>query len=416
MDNLKEFANTRGKSFVAEAKETARRGGHGIGRVIGIIFKAFFLFIAGTIAFGLFVALIGLLIGGVGIWPLKNFIIDGFWQNLYGWGTLILFLGIPLIGFIVWLLRRIMKVKSQNNYLGWTFGGLWALGWVCVSLFGASLVHDFRMSNYRRDAQELTVSQPANGKMIVKVSAPEVEYSGSIPWVDIDGEGLDITQDTLKIANVKIDDVLLSLDANYHVEIKRYSRGRTVADAEEKAQKIQFTASSYDSILDLGSSIAIAKETKFRGQKVIVLIRVPAGKKIRFDESVDKLHSFDLTIGENNSRDRRNRRDWNVDDWAFGYRTNIDYTMGADGALKADDGQETPVSGDPDYRYKKETDSLELERSIEKKKQELKDLEERKKTKQNSPTSKNSNKKSNGSKHIEVAAGPHPVTELVEWF
>lgn len=178
-----------------------------------------------------------------------------------------IFLSVPLIGFIVWLLRRIMKVKSQHNYLGWTFGGLWAIGWVCVTLFVASLVSDFRMSNFKRPAAEMAITQPVNGKMIVKVSEPEVEYSGSMPWVDIDGEGLDITQDTLKIANVKIEDVLLSADGNYHVEIKKYSRGRTVPEAESRAQKIQFNASSNDSILDLGSSIAIDKEAKFRVKK-----------------------------------------------------------------------------------------------------------------------------------------------------
>ena len=95
------------------------------------------------------------------------------------WGTLIFFLGVPLIGFITWLLRRIIKAKSKNNYLGWTFGGLWAIGWVSVTLFVSSLVNDFRMSNYKRPATEIAITQPANGKMIVKVSEPEVEYSGS---------------------------------------------------------------------------------------------------------------------------------------------------------------------------------------------------------------------------------------------
>ncbi len=362
----KEFAGTRGKTFATEANEAVRRGGRGIGHVIGVLFKAFFLFIAGTIAFALFVALIGLLIGGVGVWPLKNFIIDGFWQNLYGWGTLILFLGVPLIGFIVWLLRRIMKVKSQSNYLGWTFGGLWAIGWVCVTLFVASLVNDFRMSNYKRPSTELAITQPVNNKMIVKVSEPEVEYSGSMPWVDIDGEGLDITKDTLKIANVKIEDVLLSADGNYHVEIKKYSRGRSVPEAESKAQKLQFNVSYQDSVLDLGSSIAIDKETKFRGQQVIVIIRVPAGKKIRFDETVNKLHSFNITINDRNRWDRNGERDWNIDDETFGYKTNVDYIMGADGQLKDPNGTAVTTQPANDYRYEN-NDSLKLEKSIEKK-------------------------------------------------
>lgn len=413
-NKAKEFAGTRGRSFAAEANEAARRSSRGLGHIIGVVFKAFFLFIAGTIAFGLFVGLIGILIGGVSVWPLKNFIIDGMWQNLYGWGTLIFFLGVPLIGFIIWLLRRIMKVRSQNNYLGWTFGGLWALGWVCVTLFVASLVNDFRMSNYKRPASEIAITQPANGKMIVKVSEPEVEYSGSMPWVDIDGEGLDITKDTLKIANVKIEDILPSTDGNYHVEIKKYSRGRTILEAEEKAQKIQFSVSSKDSILDLGSNIAIDKETKFRGQKVIVIIRVPVGKKIRFDETIDKLHSFDITINERDRWNGSKKRDWDINDESFGYQTNTDYTMGADGQLK--DANGTPVITQPNnnYRYNN-NDSLELEKSIEKKKRELKELEEKKNTKPQKPISiKTKNVLKN--KKEALAVSPAPSTTAIEWF
>jgi hypothetical protein len=65
--------------------------------VIGVLFKAFFLFIAGTIAFGLLVGLMALIFGGIGIWPIKNFLLDGFWQNAFAWGTLFLFLAVPIV-------------------------------------------------------------------------------------------------------------------------------------------------------------------------------------------------------------------------------------------------------------------------------------------------------------------------------
>ena len=111
----------------------------GLGHMIAVLFKAFFLFVVGTIAFGLFVALMALIFGGVGVWPLKNYVLNDFWQNAFAWGTLIFFLAVPLIAFITWLIRRMMNVKSQNRYIGWTFGGLWALGWVCASLLAASI-------------------------------------------------------------------------------------------------------------------------------------------------------------------------------------------------------------------------------------------------------------------------------------
>ncbi|MCX6315921.1 MAG: PspC domain-containing protein [Bacteroidetes bacterium] len=429
-DKAREFANTRGKAFSSEVRDTARTTSRGFGHVIGVIFKAFFLFIAGTIAFALFVGLLGILIGGVSVWPLKNFVIDGVWENIYGWGTLILFFGIPVIGFIVWLLRRIMRVKSQNNYLGWIFGGLWAIGWVCIILFVASIIKDFRMDNGSKPETELPITQPLNGKMIVQVSEPELEYSGAFNWIDIDGEGFDITQDTMKIANIEIKQVEKSLDGNYHVKIKRYSHGRSVAEAEIRAQKIQYAASFRDSILDLSSSLAIDKESKYRGQQIEVIIQVPVGKKIRFDETVEKLHAFNINIGTKKRWKSGRSTEVNIDDNTFGYATNVDYIMGEDGILKdingvpAGEGRPAPVNND--YRYNGNTtpanpntvspaaaDSIALQKVIEQKKKELKELEEKIKTSPSKPNGFiNHQQQGDGI----TTSGPSPVASMAEWF
>jgi len=332
-NKAKEFANTRGKEFATEVRDAARRTGSGLGHVIGVLFKAFFLFVAGTIAFGLLVGLMALIFGGIGIWPVKNFILDGFWQNAFAWGTLFLFLAVPIIALITWLIRRMMRVRSQNSYLGWIFGGLWTLGWISASLFAASMVSDFRMTNERRPPADFAIAQPPNNKMIIKVSEPEIEYGGSFSWVQFnDDRGFDITEDTLRLANIRIR-IEQSQDSSYHVGIKKYSHGKTTAEAEARAQKIAFHATYIDSVLDLGSGIAIDKDSKFRAQQVIVVIEVPVNKKIRFDETVNKLHALSIRT----YRDRKWHRyngdfDINWDEY-FDYETDVDYVMGKDGYL-----------------------------------------------------------------------------------
>ncbi|MFI5132094.1 MAG: PspC domain-containing protein, partial [Chitinophagales bacterium] len=135
----KEFANTRGKTFAREVNETARNSGRGLGHAIGVLFKVFFLFIAGSIAFGLFVAVMALIFGGVAWWPVNDFLWTSNWQQAYAWGTLVFFLLVPLAGFLIWLIRRIIGVRSRRSYLGWTFGFLWTIGWVCAVLLAASI-------------------------------------------------------------------------------------------------------------------------------------------------------------------------------------------------------------------------------------------------------------------------------------
>jgi cobalamin biosynthesis protein CobD/CbiB len=90
------------------------------------------------------VALLAVILGGVAWWPINNFLWTSNWQQAYAWGTLIFFIGVPLIAFITWVIRRILRVKSRNSYLGWVFGGLWVIGWVTMGLFAASISKDLR--------------------------------------------------------------------------------------------------------------------------------------------------------------------------------------------------------------------------------------------------------------------------------
>lgn len=364
-----EFANTRAKTFTSEVNEAARRGNSGCLHAFGVLFKVFFLFIAGTIAFGLFVGLMALIFGGMAWWPINNFLWTSNWQQIYAWGTLIFFLGVPLIGFITWVVRRILKVRSRNSYLGWTFGFLWALGWVVAVLFTASVVRDFRDFERTPDAA-ISVAQPANGKMIVTVSEPELQYTGRYDWMNDDSEGWDMSSDTMKLSwvNFELDK---SPDSLYHVSLRKYAFGKNEGEALNRAQKIEYTVASTDSLLDLANGFSIYKDDKFRGQRVEILIQVPVGKQIRFDESVKgKLNPTELTYRR---RNRRNGFDMRFHDrGAFWWRSNTDYIMQADGQLFDTTGKKVV---DDQYRYEENTQPGErIERKTE---EQIRRLEER---------------------------------------
>ena len=331
----KEFTNTRGKEFASEVSQSVRPVARGLGHAIAVLFKAFFLFVAGTIAFSLFVVLLALLFGGVELMPFKNFLLDGFWQTTYAWGTLIFFLGVPLVAFLTWLIRRMMRVRSQRSYLGWIFGGLWVVGWVSVMLFISSLAKDFRANE--RIQEELIISQPVTGKMIVKINEPEIRYSGPWWWVNEDSRGFDIDRDSLKYGNVKIR-VVKSEDDSFHINVFRYSAGKNPAAAGERAKKIRFNSSYEEGVLNLGSGIAVDEKSKFRMQRVLVEVHVPVGKNIRFDKTLDMYHPFDVRIYE--KRQQGWKRSWNRDynlDWEwdnfFNWDVNVDYTMSSNGEL-----------------------------------------------------------------------------------
>lgn len=308
-----EFANTRGRAFAAEVSQSGRSVGRSLGHIIGVLFKAFFLFVFGSIAFALFVVVVVFTVGGL-VQPINNFLLNGFWQKAFLWGTLLFFLAVPLVAVITWIVRRLMKVRSQNRYLGWTFGGLWTLGWVSLILFIASFTKDFR--TYDRTAQAVPLAQPAMNKLTVRVDEPRIRYSGTFDWINDNGDdgGWDLTEDSLRIANVKLR-VAKSADSFYHVTLWKYSRGRSRADAAARAEKLHYTVTSVDSALLLGSGFGVGRSEKFRVQGIIMEIKVPVGKKIRFDESVaQKLDFTKVRITDKNYWDNE-YRNWNRNDW-----------------------------------------------------------------------------------------------------
>ncbi|ANH83231.1 hypothetical protein A8C56_21630 [Niabella ginsenosidivorans] len=341
-----------GRNFGREFGSAAGRGARGLGYGIAMVIKIIFMIIFGTIIISLFVALMALLFSGYAFAPFNNFLWTSDNQQFLAWATLLLFVGAPIVGGVVWLVRTILNVTTPGKYLNYLFGGLWAFGWVFLMVFVTSISKDFK----RTQAAEtpVAITQPQNGKMILTVSEPELEYVGDFSWLQSRSDRIDgfsLTKDTLKISDVALQ-FEKSDDSLYHVSITKRSFGSTDADAAARMNKIRYTVSSKDSVLDLPSGYAIDKSAKYRFQHITVTVYVPAGKKIQLDESVqEKLNPLDIDFDTNGKGIRRIRgqRSHNY------YEADIEYTMNSNGDLESAAGtvvnESSTNQGDSTYRW-----------------------------------------------------------------
>lgn len=325
-------ATSNVKTYSTDIPPRQRSFGGNVGHVVGIIFKAFFLFIAGIIAISLFGVLLGLLFGGFIIFPAKDFLLEGFWQNMLAWVALIFFLGLPIIGLLTWLIRRIIGVRSRNHYLGYIFGGLWTIGLIAFIFLAGSFVRNFKTGS-EKDV-EVTMIQPANNKLVVDVQANNVRYYGGdwygIEWNDMPFYG--VNQDTLMLNTVRVD-IVQSKDSMFHIHKETQSRGKNPSLALELAEKIQFDIQQKDSLVLLPKGFAISRRDKFRNQRVRVVIEVPIGKKIQLDRSIYSYEWFTVNL------DRRGRRyDYDNDNWdnTYGWDANVEYLMTEKGLRRTD--------------------------------------------------------------------------------
>ncbi|RZK47177.1 MAG: PspC domain-containing protein [Pedobacter sp.] len=335
-EKAKQFGQESGtyaKRFTSEAAPAARRAGNGIGHVIGVLFKAFFLFIAAMIALSLFGVLVALLFGGFTMFPVKSFILDGTWQNLLAWSTLIFLLGVPVLSLITWLIRRIIGARSKNHYLGYVFGTLWIIGLASAITLAGLLGRNFRTKSGVEDRIEL--SQPATGKIKVNVASSNIRYYNDewfgIEW-DEDMPFYGVTADTIMLNTVRVN-VVKSPDSLYHVSSVKISRGNTSTQARELAQKINFNISQQDSILILPKAFAVSKDEKFRNQQVLVVIEVPVGKRIEMDRALSDYNWFSMNFNR--------RRGFNIEwedswDYTYNWSPNTVYVMTEAGLERVD--------------------------------------------------------------------------------
>lgn len=312
-------------------------------KAIGLLIKIFFAFVFGMLAFSLLVALLAICFAGAVTWPYQSFLWANNSQQLMAWAALVLFVVVPLLGFIIWLIRRIVGYKQKSVVLWYSFSSLWALGWIMIFLLFSILGKEFSVREQVSTSVPIAVADPAS--LHLTVSQPTLFYRQRVPWIHIQGEekGWDLTRDTLKLSAVTIEAVE-SPDSNYHIDLLRMATGRNIQQATRRAEALSFLVNTKGSftggsamsdtgvVVDLSSHFAIAANDKYRAQQVKLVVQVPAGKTISFDESIkEKLIYGELNI-RYNKRGRVKEIYW--DDADFPYQSGVLYKMMPGGMLR----------------------------------------------------------------------------------
>ncbi len=348
LDNLK----NRAEGWSKEVEESARRmsagssqhfssgsrNSGGLGRVIGVLFKAFFFLVAGIGAMALLGVFLGLMFGGVAILPLTEFLFEASWQYLLAWGGAALLIGVPLLALITWLVRRLIGTRTRNHYFGYIYTGLWILGLIAVVTVTASVVNEFRTRASVEEQQAIV--QPATDKLYFTVRDDfrsrlghyHSEWFGN--WDVDDAPFYGLNRDSILLNTVRVD-VARSNDSLFRIYKVRFSRSENAAEAKRLAERVDFQIMQTDSLIQLPRGFVINNKDKFRNQQVLIVVEVPVGKKIQFDPSMDDYDWFTI---------RSRHKNFNVT-WedVFDYRLDREYIMTPSGLELTDNASETEL-------------------------------------------------------------------------
>lgn len=276
------IAKEKGQNIGREFHSAANRSSGVLGNIIVTIFKIFMYLILGCIALSIIVALFGIAIAAIGIFPLKDFVLTDGWQTVFAWGTLIFFIAVPVIGIITFIIRRFARIKTANKPMRYSFVGLWILGIVCFISLIASVGRDFR--SFSSLNQEKVNLQNPIVKSLEVVPFQNINYR-RIGWFNFEPFGaFGSTDDTAFISNVRVR-ITKSPTDSFAVSYIKMCNGRTRRYADTLTSLINFNINQNDSLLMVDKAITINTTDKFRNQYVEVTIAVPVGHFIKVDKN-----------------------------------------------------------------------------------------------------------------------------------
>lgn len=341
-NDVKNFSQGRGRQVGNDIERIFRNLFEGLGRVLLLLTKGFFYFLAVVILLILICVGFGITVSSAALFPLKNLMIAGAWQNLLFWASIFLLVGTPIVALIIFFVRKATGIKEASRYVGYTLALLWFSGLIAALILTGSLVRDFRV-NHGPVREKYALVQPSGKKLVLKQSEDFTDIDG----FDLFGNILSVAEDTviIKTARVRLEK---SDTDSFEVYIDRYSLGRRVSQARQLAREIEYPIVQKDSVLYLPRSISIPTNSKFRGQHLEVVVRVPANRSVILDENLKYRDSWHYDGDD----------DW--DDWGhYRSRGQVEVRMNEDGSSEdVNEKKSTPADGDQP-RDENTKDSLE---------------------------------------------------------
>jgi phage shock protein PspC (stress-responsive transcriptional regulator) len=253
-----------------------------LGKFIGLI-----LLVIGTV---LLIAFIGLMFShNIVFWYNDEFMASFndwalfFFQNerqIYmGWLGILLIVGIPIIGLFIAGLKLILGIRKRFRVAGSILSAFWLIGLIISGYIAFEVSRDFRNKAFTETI--VIPEQPQSDTLYLKMTdhdKPAVHFGNTKFFMD--NEQLLISYPRIKVEASETEE--------YQIMLKHRSFGGNSDEAILNSKRIGYNYSQSGSTITLDPYFRVDREDKFRGQKLYLIIKVPEGKYIFLDESLQK--------------------------------------------------------------------------------------------------------------------------------
>ena len=199
---------------------------------------------------------------------------------------LIIVIGIPLVMLMFVGIKLLVKFKTNNKAIGLTAFALWLGGLILLISVGLSQAKSYISSGTSHSDTEILNNFDSNTLYL------RAEKNIDFDWrdaADIDGVKVIVQDDEKLVLGEPTLDIERSQSGNFELILKRKSRGRTHGDAVENAEEIKYSWKQIDSLMIFDEYFTLPVGDKWRNQKLQIILKVPEGKAVYLDKSVDDI-------------------------------------------------------------------------------------------------------------------------------
>jgi phage shock protein PspC (stress-responsive transcriptional regulator) len=236
----------------------------------------------------LFMAMLGVSGLTIPIFISNQFLTGG--QQFWAMTSIVLLIVIPLIWILYHFIKWIFKIQHSSRPFNILVGCLFLAGIITTIITSVNIAREFTQQGKIRNTVEL-LNPTASVMMLKLMDDPKYDEDNNFKFFTHNRGNLSVT--TGSDLNFRTDNVSFTVqkatgDKFELVQIFS-AKGSTEKAATESAQKIIYNFEQRDSMLLFSDRFPIPKGSMYRDQHVKLILKVPVGKSIYLDESMEEI-------------------------------------------------------------------------------------------------------------------------------
>ncbi len=209
-----------------------------------------------------------------------------------------IFAGTPIIMMIYGGIKILFKINYRNRWVNLSAGIIWLVGFLMLLYVGIKTGSDFNktakvrenitVTNY--DTLYLKMHETPVNSQELNFSDNEEEGEKGFKTNRRDNNYMIGTSNSMKylLGHAQLN-IIKSQTDKVELVIVKEAKGGDKRSATERAKNISYNVSQIDSLIQFDNLFKVNNADKFRVQDVTVILKVPVGKVVYLDKSIESL-------------------------------------------------------------------------------------------------------------------------------